>query len=220
MSVLKILNLRFQYNTNKVLIDNLSFTLDKRQTLLIQGTSGSGKSTLIYLIAGCLRPTAGQIWLFNKNINRFSIDSLSRMRRKIGLITQINTLLKDTNVIENIMMPMLINNLSYDQAKKRADILLNEVGLSHKMYSSVLELSGGEEQRVLTARALSNNPEIILADEATANLDTANADKVLTMCIELAYERRIPMIWTTHQNQHVHLFNQYIRLGETRLKNV
>jgi ABC-type lipoprotein export system ATPase subunit len=180
---------------------------------LIQGPSGSGKSTLIYLIAGCLKPTGGQIWLFNKNITRLSVNRMAYMRRKIGLITQLNTLLKDMTVLENVMMPMLINNWPYNKAKSRADRLITEVGLAHKVNSSVLELSGGEEQRVLAARALANEPQLILADEATANLDIVNADKILGMCVELAHQYGVPMIWTTHQQHQPHLFTKSIYLG-------
>ena len=214
MIVLKITNLRFRYSQNQELLENFSLTLGDHESLLIQGPSGSGKSTLIYLIAGCLKPSSGQIWLFDQNITRFSSDRMARMRRRIGLITQINTLLKDMTVLENVMMPMLINHWTYDKAKDRAYRLISRVGLIHKVGSSVLQLSGGEEQRVLAARALSNEPQIILADEATANLDTNNADKILGMCVELAQENGIPMIWTTHQQHHPHLFTKSINLAK------
>jgi ABC-type lipoprotein export system ATPase subunit len=212
VSVLKIVNLHFQYKRNQVLLENFSFTLDDRESLLIQGPSGSGKSTLIYLIAGCLRANSGQIWLFDKNITRFNSEKMAKMRRKIGIITQLNSLLKDMDCLENVMMPMLIDNWRYDEAKLKAEELLYRVGLQSKIKSSVLELSGGEEQRVLTARALANDPKIILADEATANLDEVNAGNVLSLCIELTQEKGIPMIWTTHQQNYPHLFTRSIIL--------
>ena len=195
---------------SKNIIQNLSLILNQNQMCLVEGVSGSGKSTLINLIAGYLRPTSGTIHIFDKDLGSVSEYGMARLRRRIGMISQSSNLLKDMTVIENVMMPMLLSGSSRRTAWEAAQSMLDRVGLLDKQDNSVLELSGGQEQRVSIARALVNRPDLILADEPTSDLDMGNAENVLSLCIEIVKERKIAMIWTTHHPIHSNLFDKRI----------
>ena len=210
--VLRIQNLSFGYRFNMPLIRDFSMILNKNDKVMIDGVSGAGKSTLLNLIFGYLQPTSGKIFLLNQDLSKLNQYQMPYMRRKIGLITQFSTLLKDMNVLDNVAMPMLLDGKSSRAAYNRAESLLDRVKLSDKLYSSVLDLSGGEEQRVNIARALCNYPKMILADEATANLDTGNAENILQLCIEMSEEYQTPLLWTTHNPNHKYLFSKTITL--------
>jgi len=212
MSILNLNNISFSYNNNYV-FQNISLEINQDDIVLIEGKSGSGKSTLINLIAGYIRPQFGIIRLFDKNLAKLSRDDMAKLRRKIGIITQSSSLLKDISVLENVMMPLLIANYTYNDAVVEAKKILSRVFLEKAIDKSVLELSGGEMQRVGIARALVNNPQIILADEATANLDDENAENILSICIEMAVERKIPILWVTHNPRQKFLFNKNLILS-------
>lgn len=217
MNILTIKDLSFGYEQANNILENFSLTVNEGDMVLLDGASGSGKSTLIHLIIGHIAPNSGTITVFGKDLSKLSSNGLAKMRRRIGIITQFNTLLKDMSVIENIMIPMFIDGKPYREAYAKSFELLQQVGLSHKHNKSVLELSGGEEQRVTICRALVNNPGILLADEATANLDANNADNVLSLCIEMVKRRNMPLLWTSHNLRQRHLFNRVITLNDRKL---
>jgi ABC-type lipoprotein export system ATPase subunit len=210
--VLRIQNLTFEYRRNMPLIRDFSLLLNKNDKLMIDGVSGAGKSTLLNLIFGYLTPTSGTIILLGQDLSRISQYKMPYLRRKIGMITQFSTLLKDMTVIDNVAMPLFLAGHSKAVAHNRAEALLDRVRLGHKLHASVLDLSGGEEQRVSIARALSNQPSMILADEATANLDHENAENILQLCIEMSEEQGIPLIWTTHNPNHRYFFTKSVTL--------
>lgn len=211
--ILKINNISFRHQGFKNLIDGFSLSLEPDQMVLVQGVSGSGKSTLINLIGGYVKPNSGSIEVFGQDLSKISEHSMVKIRRRLGMIGQSSNLLKDMSVIENVMMPMLLDGKSSKEAWDESNKILDRVGLLDKQSRSVLELSGGEEQRVAIARALVNNPGLILADEATSSLDLINAENILSLCIEIIKERQIAMIWTTHHPLHANLFDKSVVMG-------
>jgi len=166
----------------------------------IVGKSGSGKSTTLNLI-GCLDiPTKGAIYLDDHNIAHLQEDELAKIRgKKIGFIFQTFNLIPSLNIVENVSMPMIFqNNMSEEQRERKAKQLLELVGLSHRLQHKPSELSGGERQRVAIARSLANDPEVILADEPTGNLDTKTGEQILKLLSDLNRNQGKTLIIVTH----------------------
>lgn len=163
----------------------------------IIGPSGSGKSTLMHIM-GCLdRPTRGTVLIDGQDVSKLSDEQLAKIRReKIGFIFQQFYLIPVLNALENVKVPMNLNNYKHIDKDARAKELLTQVGLSHRMYNFPNQLSGGEMQRVAIARALANNPKIILADEPTGNLDTKRGEEIINLLEKLNKEGRTIIIVT------------------------
>ena len=154
------------------------------ETIALKGPSGSGKSTLLNLIAGLEKPTSGEIYLDNTNINKLSINKLANFRNEnIGIIFQFFNLINDLTVLENISLPLLLRGVSKKKSDQRAMILIQNIGLIDRVNHKTNLLSGGESQRVAIARALITEPKIILADEPTGNLDTSNTVNVMKLLL-------------------------------------
>jgi lipoprotein-releasing system ATP-binding protein len=165
----------------------------------ITGESGCGKSTLLGLIGGLDRPTGGTVTVNGVDVGALDETELSRYRnRDVGFIFQFHFLLKDFTALENVIMPAMMGAASLRALRDRGRELLNEVGLSQRMNAWPLELSGGERQRVAVARALINDPPLILADEPTGNLDERNARVVEDMLFSLVRGHGRTMILVTH----------------------
>jgi putative ABC transport system ATP-binding protein len=167
------------------------------QSLAITGPSGSGKSTLLGLIAGLDAPTSGAILIDGADITRLGEDALARLRGdKIGFVFQFFHLIPSLTARENVLVPMELAKRR--DAPKRADALLDEVGLRDRGHHYPSQLSGGEQQRVAIARALANNPPILLADEPTGNLDSANGRHIMDLLIDVNRARRTTLVLVTH----------------------
>ncbi len=165
----------------------------------ITGPSGSGKSTLLNLIGLLDTPTSGKIYLRGVDVMKISQEERARIRnQKLGFIFQYHYLLPDFTALENVMMPLLIARKSKIEAEKTARELLEMVGLSARMDHKFNQLSGGENQRVAVARALANNPAIVLGDEPTGNLDTKTSDAIYELLRHLNREREKTFIIVTH----------------------
>jgi len=179
-------------------IKNINFCANKGDYISIRGPSGSGKSTLLNLI-GCLdTPTAGSIYLGGVDIQTLSEDELAAVRRKmIGFVFQTFNLIPSLNAKENVALPMRFDGAPKGVANKKAEMLLEMVGLEHRANHKPSELSGGERQRVSIARALINDPLVILADEPTGNLDTKSGEKVIEV-LENLNKKGITLIIITH----------------------
>ncbi len=165
----------------------------------IMGTSGSGKSTLLNMI-GCLDfPTRGKVFLKGKDISLLSEDRLSQLRGKtIGFVFQEFNLLAHLTAIENVMLPMVFQGKSLKKRRERARQLLISVGLRERIYHQPAELSGGERQRVAMARAFANDPEIVIADEPTGNLDSTTGKMIMELLTEYHSEKGGTMVIVTH----------------------
>ena len=168
-----------QYSAHATALRDVSLEIAKGELVYLAGPSGAGKSTLLKMIAAIERPTAGAVLVNGRDIGKLRREAVPYLRRNLGLIFQQQKLLNDRNILANTMMPLLVTGASKGEAEQRARAALDKVGLLDRAKALPLELSGGEQQRVSIARAIVNRPQIILADEPTANLDRASADKVL-----------------------------------------
>ena len=145
----------------------------------VTGASGVGKSTLLHILGGLDRPSKGRVTVSRTSFEGLSEADLARFRnRKVGFVFQFHYLLDDFKALENVMIPMILGGRSHPEAARRGELLLEQVGLKDRMTHRPKQLSGGEQQRVAVARALANEPEIVLADEPSGNLDTATGRKL------------------------------------------
>ena len=180
-------------------LDELSFGVRRGEYWSIMGTSGSGKSTLLNVM-GCLdRPTSGAYVLAGRDTNDLDDDELSELRsRKLGFIFQSYNLIPQLDVLENIMVPLFYQDHPPADGEDRARSLAQRMGLAERLAHKPTELSGGQQQRVAIARALVNDPELILADEATGNLDSHTAEEILNLFDELSGEGKT-IVFVTHE---------------------
>lgn len=180
-------------------LKDASLTVSQGELIGLIGPSGSGKSTLLH-VAGLLdTPDSGHIFLDNQNVTSASDGVRTQMRRDyIGFVYQFHLLLPDFSALENVMMPLLIAGKRYEIAKERATLLLEQVGLGHRLKHRSGQLSGGEQQRVAIARALANKPKLLLADEPTGNLDPVTAEDVFETLISLVRKTGLSAVIATH----------------------
>jgi putative ABC transport system ATP-binding protein len=175
----------------------LQYDIRSGQFIAIVGPSGSGKSTLLGLIAGLDAPTSGSVVIDGVDITALDEDALARLRgEKIGFVFQSFHLIPSLTAFENVAVPMEIAGTP--DVRRRASVLLDEVGLSSRAHHYPSQLSGGEQQRVALARALANNPAIVLADEPTGNLDTATGRHILDLLREIHRSRGTTLVLVTH----------------------
>jgi lipoprotein-releasing system ATP-binding protein len=175
------------------------FDLYRGEIVALVGQSGSGKSTLLQCVGLLDKPTAGSILIGNVPVHQMDEEqrTISR-RKKIGLVYQRHNLLSDFTAIENVMMPMLANGVAEDVAMARAKKLLKAVNVEHRATHFPGEMSGGEQQRTAVARALANEPQIILADEPTGSLDPAHAAAVFDLLLNIVRKNKMAMLFVTH----------------------
>ncbi|TYB56831.1 ABC transporter ATP-binding protein [Nonomuraea sp. PA05] len=167
-------------------VDEVGLDVPEGQMLAVMGPSGCGKSTLLHLLGGLERPSRGEVWLAGRRIDNLSERALARMRRQsVGFIFQAFHLVEELSAAENVELPALLAGRSPRQARRRAGVLLERVGLSARARHLPSQLSGGQRQRVAIARALANEPLVVLADEPTGNLDSAATLDVLRIFEEL-----------------------------------
>lgn len=159
-------------------LNDVSLTISRGEMVFLAGPSGAGKSTLLKLIAAIEQPTTGAVLVNGQDIGHIKRKSLPYFRRNLGLILQEQRLLADRSVLANVMLPLMVCGAGHNEAEQRARAALDRVGLLDKVSNAPLSLSGGEQQRVAIARAIVNRPQIILADEPSANLDRVSAGKV------------------------------------------
>jgi len=182
-------------------LKGVSLTIERGEMVALMGVSGSGKSTLMNIL-GCLdRPTSGKYWLDAQDASKLSADQRAVIRnKKIGFVFQSFNLLSRTSALDNVMMPMAYTatNLSGREARKRAEALLQRVGLADRMDHHPSQLSGGQQQRVAIARALINRPPLLFADEPTGNLDSRTSREMLELFQALSAEDDITIVLVTH----------------------
>lgn len=180
-------------------LDNLDLYIKEGDFLAIIGPSGSGKTTLANVI-GCLdRPTSGEIFIAGENIKKLKDAALSHFRnKKIGFVFQTFNLQSGFNALENVMLPLILSKMPAKKRKEKAIECLKLVGLEDRMKHRPNQLSGGQRQRVSIARALANDPEIIVADEPTGNLDSGKGQEILNLLHELNKKKGITLIIITH----------------------
>ena len=180
-------------------LEDINFSLEHGETTAIIGSSGSGKTTLLNILGGLDKPTSGQVMLNDVDVHKLSEKQRSAVRnRSLGFIYQFHHLLPEFTALENVAMPLLINGSSVNDARQRAEKVLADVGLAQRTHHKPSELSGGERQRAAIARALIHQPECILADEPTGNLDRKNAEQAIDLIIDLNQKYDTSLIIVTH----------------------
>lgn len=226
-NILTIKNLEKVYETDSeklTVLKDLNLTVEEGSKIAIVGESGSGKSTLLNIIAGIDSVTSGTVVAGTEKTGLWEVNSLNEGKMAeyrshfIGLIFQFHYLLKDFTALENVYMPALIAGISKKEAMERAKQLLKDVGVSDRAEHLPSQLSGGERQRVAAARALINDPTLILADEPTGNLDPANAQKIGELLFSMADKYKKTLILVTHDMNLASNGDKQLRIVEGRLK--
>ena len=201
--MLRAINIAKDYNdgirNDLHVLNDITFTLEHAETSAIVGTSGSGKTTLLNILGGLDEPTSGHVLLNDMDVHKLSEKKRCTVRNEhFGFIYQFHHLLPEFTALENVAMPLLIRGGSVDQAKQKAEKVLDEVGLIKRIHHKPSELSGGERQRAAIARALVHQPDCIFADEPTGNLDRKNAEQAIDLIINLNKEYSTSLIIVTH----------------------
>ena len=180
-------------------LDNADLTVEAAEVVAIIGESGSGKSTLLHLLGGLDMPTSGDVRIAGQPLRKLSEDELSRTRNeKVGFVFQFHHLLREFTAEENVMMPQLIAGKDPRLARARARELLGDVGLDRRLEHKPTQLSGGEQQRVAVARALANDPVILLADEPSGNLDPGTSEQLHELLFGISARHGSAMVIVTH----------------------
>ncbi|MDQ7970098.1 MAG: ATP-binding cassette domain-containing protein [Oxalicibacterium faecigallinarum] len=205
-----------QYPPNVTALSDITLKVDKGELVFLAGPSGAGKSTLLKMIAAMERPSEGTVNVSGYDIGRIKNSGLPYLRRNLGLIFQQQRLLDDRNVLANVMLPLLVCGATRSDAERRARAALDKVGLLDKAPMSPQSLSGGEQQRVSIARAIVNRPQIILADEPTANLDREAANKVLD-ALKAFHAVGVTCLISTHDEQFLDTATRVIYLDHGRI---
>ena len=226
-NILTIKDLEKIYETDSeklTVLKGLNLTVEEGSKIAIVGESGSGKSTLLNIIAGIDSVSSGSVIAGTRKTGEWEVTNLSESKmaeyrsRFIGLIFQFHYLLKDFTALENVYMPALIARMSKKEAMERAAGLLDDVGVADRKDHLPSQLSGGERQRVAAARALINDPTLILADEPTGNLDPANAQKIGQLLFSMADKYKKTLILVTHDMGLASNGDRQLRIVEGKLK--
>ena len=201
-----------------VVLNHLNFKLLNHEAVAIVGSSGAGKSTLLQILGGLDLPTSGKVLIDGKTWGEGKGQNLEQLRnQKIGFVFQFHHLLKDFTALENVMMPSLIAGNSKNVAKKRARELLGQVKLEHRLHHKPAELSGGEQQRVAVARALCNEPKVLLADEPSGNLDSQSSEALHQLLFRLREVNGLAMIIVTHSKKLAEMTDRVLELRDGKL---
>jgi ABC-type lipoprotein export system ATPase subunit len=201
---LKLKNIQKKYldaSKNIQVLNGVNLSLSKNNIVSLVGPSGSGKSTLLHILGLLETVDQGEFFFNDVNLIDLKDDQKTIYRRKnISIVYQFNNLISDLRAVDNVILPLLINNLDKNESFKKAEILLAKLGLKERLNHYPHELSGGEQQRVAIARALINEPELILADEPTGNLDSKTANEVFEILLSLKSKERL-IVFATHNRE-------------------
>ncbi len=221
MPVLQTSDVTKQYQMGEITVkalDGVNFVVDKGEFVAVMGPSGSGKSTLLHLLGGLDDPTSGQIMLANEPISQLSDKEVTIVRRrKVGFIFQFYNLMPTLTAEENVGLPLLIDGQQVQNHRKKIQQLLNMVGLGDRLSHKPDQMSGGQQQRVAIARAFVNDPEIVLADEPTGNLDSKSGTAVLQLLRRFCDELEQTIVMVTHDPRAASFANRVVFLKDGRI---
>ncbi|NIA28985.1 MAG: ATP-binding cassette domain-containing protein [Actinobacteria bacterium] len=222
--MLRVFDLHKSYKMGKAgslhVLKGINLQVREGEIIAIVGPSGVGKSTLLHLIGGLDWPTKGRVEIDGKDMFRYDNEKLSKLRNQtVGFVFQFHHLLPEFTALENVMMPGLIGRLDNKQLKKRCLTLLEEVGLADRLNHRPGELSGGEQQRLAVARALTNNPRLLLADEPSGNLDVHTANSLHRLLWQLNKKYNQTLIIVTHNKELAEQADKIIELYDGNIKN-
>jgi putative ABC transport system ATP-binding protein len=222
--LIKLENVTKTYNLGNIdisVLKNLSLEINPGSFVSIMGPSGSGKSTLMYLL-GCLdTPTTGKIFLDGKDVSNLSENELARVRgKKIGFVFQQFNLLNNLSALENVMLPMVFQGLAESKRIERAKEMLDSLSMTERMNHRPGELSGGEQQRIAIARAFANNPEIIIADEPTGNLDSKTGKMIMDILGDFHKKENKTIVVVTHDPNVAAYSHELIKIKDGQIESI
>ena len=219
-TIIELKNVHKDYEIGNTIIsavEAVDLKINHGDFIAIVGPSGSGKSTMMNLIGALDLATEGDIFLDNINIEHLHESELAQLRgKKIGFVFQTFNLIPTLTALENVMLPMIFQNVELEERKERATKLLSDLGLGERLKHLPSELSGGERQRVALARALANDPEVILADEPTGNLDSKRSEEIAKMFVKLSKQGKT-VILVTHDMDIAKYANKIYKLKDGRI---
>lgn len=219
--ILKSHQLHKVYNDGAAKINvlkNINLSIAKGDRMAIIGPSGSGKSTLLHLFGGLDKPTKGTVSIHDTNWQKINEKQRCQLRNKnLGFVYQFHHLLPEFTALENVAMPLLLSGMSIPDAQQKAEAILVSVGLKPRLQHKPAQLSGGERQRVAIARALVHQPQCVLADEPTGNLDQSTAHKVFDLMLDLNKKMNTALVIVTHDIQIANRMDRVLELHEGTL---
>lgn len=223
-NIVRVSNVTKTFRLGKIEVHALkgvNFEVVAGKYISIMGPSGSGKSTLFNMIGGLDKPTGGKVFIDDVDIAQLDAYELAWLRcRKIGYIFQTFNIIQVMTALENVTLPMIFAGMNNDEAVEKGIRLLELVGLGDRFRHKPFELSGGQQQRVAVARALSNDPAIILADEPTGNLDLNTGEEIITLLKHLNQERNVTIISATHDIKMLNISDQVIWISDGRIDKI
>jgi len=223
-TVVRTENVRKVYRMGAVEVEALKgVTLEvyAGEYISIMGPSGSGKTTLFNMIGGLDKPTSGRVYIDEVDVAQLDAYELAWLRcRKIGYIFQTFNLIPVMSALENVMLPMIFAGMTSDDAREKAAALLDRVGLGDRLLHKPYELSGGQQQRVAVARAMANDPAIILADEPTGNLDLKTGTEIIELLREMNQESGVTVISATHDHKMISVSDRVVWVRDGRVERI
>ena len=199
-------------------LKGIDFEVIEGEIVSIVGASGSGKSTLLHILGGLDKPTDGKVYWRDEDISSYNDEKLAKRRiENVGFVFQFHHLLPEFTALENVMIPLMINGRTKNEAENIGKKLLSRVDLTSRLNHKPTELSGGEQQRVAVARALANNPRIILADEPTGNLDSINSRQLYELLFELNKSEKQTFVIVTHNEKYAEQSDRVFRMADGKL---
>ena len=224
LPVIQCENLGKTYAEGKLrtpVFDGLQLSVAKGETVAIVGASGAGKSTLLHLLGGLDTPTVGEVIVTGQYMSALSDAARGALRnRALGFIYQFHHLLPEFTALENVMLPVLLSGVAVNESSRHAQVLLESVGLGHRLQHKPGELSGGERQRAAVARALVNHPACVLGDEPTGNLDERTAATVFDLMLALNHEQHTSLVLVTHDRRLARRLDRVLELHEGKLREL
>ncbi len=216
--MIQIRHLTRRYSAAVTALDDVSLDIAAGEFIAITGPSGCGKSTLMHLIGGLDTPNSGEIFVDGLPLHGANDADLTAYRRtKVGIIFQFFHLMPTMTVLENICLPLLLRGDPYAEARRRAEAIVDLVGLSDRISHGMHQLSGGQLQRTAIARALVHDPAVLLADEPTGNLDSTNAVQIMSLLQKISSQRRTTMLVVTHSEEIARQAARCIRLCDGKI---
>jgi putative ABC transport system ATP-binding protein len=222
--IVRVSNVTKTFKMGKVKVEALKgidLAIEPGEYLSIMGPSGSGKSTLFNMIGGLDKPSTGKVFIDEVDISQLDAYELAWLRcRKIGYIFQTFNIIQVMTALENVTLPMIFAGANNDAAVEKGMALLDLVGLADRFQHKPFELSGGQQQRVAVARALANDPAIILADEPTGNLDLVTGEEIIALLKRLSLERRVTIISATHDIKMLNVSDRVVWIRDGRVDKI
>lgn len=199
---LRVINITKEFNiagTHVLAVDNISMDINDGDFISLVGATGSGKTTFLSLIGGIMKPSGGSVYYDTQKLNGLKDEDIAELRKRyVSFIFQYPELISDLTVLENILMPLMFKRRITEEIEERAYHYLERLSLAHKAELTPLSLSGGEQKKVAVVRAIMYEPELLLADEPTSDLDPDSADEVMTIFREINEQHRISIVMVTH----------------------